>query len=602
MKSRISSIKSDPVNYLVAATICILFVGNAFILYNLNRGLDWTDESWITVLMSNNQTTFGEPWGFQHVGQPLWQIFGETIVGARVARYFLYQSTVVISAFALYKWAISMGAKPNKQMLLIIGLMAETTMLFAWIYWPRSLGYNELVAFLVTVSVAMVIILASKIRLNQRFTTFEKWMFPLLLGMFSSFALLTKATSGSILAAGVSFFLLLTLRSIGFWALIKYISTVIITTLFAWLLGFPLVNYTKAVLLMITDQTYAASFARPPGLLEFGLRDLANTAVSLFPQFILVLFATALIMGFKTQSNNNLTVNLGTFSLMAASVLVVWNVSNAEGVLGKISNLGLGIGYIALASILVFSWNNEINKPSNLSMKLSLVVAGLAMSLAPLISSIGTNGRLPWHITFNETIWGAAFGLGISLVLISLAKYSAKRFLVACLIPIFAIIAVKGQQVDSLSPYRINNYVSQNQELNSNNPIFSGLKVTKETKETMIWLEENGKSYGDWPVISPAFPGALLTFNGRSFASPWNEDFWPGSFGTIAQQCQQNEKPSKLIVILPSTVSQGTGNYALLENALSNGCGLSFPDQFTLLGDSPADDKGISYSLWKFQK
>lgn len=602
MKSKIKTICKDPVNYLLLLTAIILAIGLGFILGNVSKGLDWTDEAWITTLLSTNQVTDGEPWGFQHVAQPIWQLFGASVVGARIARFVLYQLAVVIATYAIYTWAKSMGVKPIKQNLVIIGLSAEISMLLAWIYWPRNLGYTDLVAFFTTVCISAVLILISKVRTFGKLSRIQSWVFPISLGFLTALALLTKATSGAILAVGVLIVLLLlpVIRKV--WILLLFVISTSASILLAWIIGFPISNYVHSIILMSTDANYASSFAHPPWLLDYAVSDLTSTAVSLVPEFLLALGGCAFIWGFAKKKDGRLFTNLGSFFFLVAAALVVWNVSKAEGVLGKVGTLGQAIGFIALSSILVYSWTRKPLDLEKWQSKLSVLIGGIAIGIAPLISSIGTNGKLSWHITFNEVIWGASFGLGISLLLIALQEFKIKRLFVVALVPLFALIVVKGQSVDSLAPYRITNYQLQTESLNSKKPVLSGLSVTPKTKSAMNWIEETGSDYSSWPVVSPASPGALLLFNNRSFASPWNEDFWPGSFDTIARKCQSDGIPKKLIVILPSSVAKGSGNYTLMENALLNGCGISFPNNFTYVGESPEDDNGIRYSVWKFQQ
>ena len=47
------------------------------IVWLLPRGFDWTDESFIMSMTASDRIAVGEPWGFQHLLNPLYRLTGD---------------------------------------------------------------------------------------------------------------------------------------------------------------------------------------------------------------------------------------------------------------------------------------------------------------------------------------------------------------------------------------------------------------------------------------------------------------------------------------------------------------------------------------------
>lgn len=596
---KIAKAVRQPINYVILSSLCALALGVRIVFYNLDKGLDLTDESWIYMLLQGNQVTPGEPWGFQHLLQPLWSAFGSTAVGARIARFVLYQIGVIAAALALIRWSVALALPFRARTGIIIALGAEAAMLLAWVSWPRSFGYNELSSFLVTVGVSIAVILVANSRINKAQSRFHLWIAPSLLGVISSVLLLTKATSGLIFTAGACATVLLTspLTRQMFLRGAAYVTSFFVAVFAVWSVGFPLRNYINSVWRMAVDADYSASFAHSRELIPANFEDLISTGMNILPELILIMAATTLLVVAKASSRERLFANLGVFGIIIALLLFVGRLRSETETISKSAVLGLAMGITALGILLINEWSVSSNDRYRLRVQIASFVAGIGISVAPFVSSIGTNGQLSAHITFDLTLWGAAFGLAVVLILHQLDGHRIKQLIASLVLPVVAFSVWGLLRVDAAAPYRTDPYAIQDEPIDDSSRVFAGLLVSPELASTLNWLGNLGDGYQDVPVIAPGAPGAILAFNANSFASPWTESFWPGSYDTVIRRCESRGAPSQLIVILSSLVLPGTADYQMTSEVLEQ-CGIRFPDDFQLLGVSPSSRTGVSYSVY----
>ncbi|WP_439565931.1 hypothetical protein [Microcella sp.] len=586
----------DPLTYGLVAAAILVGAGLVVILTNIPRGLDLTDESWILVLVSQNQLTPGEPWGFQHIAHPLWNLLGESIIGARVGRFLLYQSAVALATWSVTLLGRALGIRLSRTSIAIVFISAQAAALNAWAYWPRAFGYNEFAAFFSTAGVSLVVAVIATQLLNGSLSRRQRLLYGASLGVLAGLLLLTKLTSGVVLALGVIVALAILPRAL------QLIGTFVLAALAtvggAWLLGYPLGNYVSSAVRMATDAAYAASFARPPGLLQANIRELLATAVDVLPALLLIVaLLGAALLGDRLgvpRFARNLT-SIGLLGLYATAVSAF---DTGENLVEKTGVLGLHIGVFAAGALLAWRWSQHSTSAGNSRRTLLIVVAALAILVTPFISSVGTNNPLILHITYNQTIWGAACGLGIVVLVTAMGTQPVRRAVAAGALVVVALLGMMGVLLDQRSPYRQVAYAEQTEPTRSDNPLLSGLRLPPETVAAFVDLERIGAEFANTPVIAPGSPGSILVFNNVSFASPFTEAFWPGSYGTVAAECQRNGSPDDLVVILPSWVTEDTRDYELLVDALSQGCGIAFPEDFVFVDSTREDVAGIQYPVW----
>ena len=595
---------THPTTYVILITVVILCLNISLIISNLNRGFDWTDESFVVSLIEQNKVSVGEAWGFQHLLQPLWILSGETILGARVIRLIATQIAVIVATIAVFKFGKSIGIQSKFYSIPIIFICSETLSILSWVYWPRVMGYNELAAFLSTTGSALIVILASEGLKGNYLSKYKSWLFPIALGLITALLILTKITTGLLFGmfavAGIVFFYELN----KFAQLLRFVGTFVLSIPLFGILGYPLGNYVSSVYRMITDQGYAASFAHPPQLLKMSLADLNSTAVTLAP--FLISLVVSLFIIWNSQGSISVfstpRINFGVLIYFLTFCLMITWISNQPYLENKAAALGLCSGTLALALLLPNGQFKLNNSNSNIKNLYKLLFVGVLVFFTPLMSAFGTNGTLTVHAYFNETLWGAFLGLGIIALLEKLQPSFVSQLLVAFVIPVIAFLGFKFQISDSQHPYRNLAYSEQNTKVSETRNLLKGLYLDKKSAEQLKWLSNLGSNFSEIPVVAIASPGALLAFNGNSFASPFIEDFWPGSFGTISAKCDQEQTPENLILIIPSNIIPGSSNYELLASSLSEKCNLSIQNDFRLVATSPINGYGVSYSIWSLLK
>lgn len=600
---------SQPEFYALAIAVLFTAMNITLILSNLTKGFDWTDEAFIVSLTEKNQVTNGEAWGFQHLLQPIWQISGETIVGARVTRFIGTQLSVLFATIAVTKWAKAVGSPKVKYLVPFIALTAECLALLSWVYWPRVSGYNELSSLLSTAGTALLISMVSNYLMDKTKSRIWSWIAPISLGFIASLLILTKITTGVIFVVFALVGVIITSQSR--WSAIAQLAGGSLGTLaLVAMFGYPLRNYAESVFKMLTDKGYAASFAHPPQLLQMSLADLNSTLITLSPYIVGLLVSVYLVFFSRSEIETNKNPNLyfGVAIFFFVFCLMINWVSNQPYLENKSAALGLVVGTIAIVLLVPYSFSNLINNsqlektPKHVQKTLSIVFVAVLAICTPLMSSFGTNGTITVHSTFNESIWGAFLGLGLILFINKLEGSFILKLVIALVIPVLAYSGFRFSIADSQKPYRSSAYAMQESQVNHSRKIFTGLSVDSQSADQLNWLTKMGSKYSDTPVIAIASPGALLAFNNKSFASPFIEDFWPGSFGTISKKCETDNTPKDLVIILPSFVVPGNSNYELLTQALASKCKLSLNNDFKEIATSPPNESGISFVIFELAK
>jgi hypothetical protein len=122
--------------------------------------------------------------------------------------------------------------------------------------------------------------------------------------------------------------------------------------------------------------------------------------------------------------------------------------------------------------------------------------------------------------------------------------------------------------------------------------------LTEGQARSLDWAYSAGKRFhaADIPTVALGAPAALLAFNASDFASPWISPHWPISHSSIKQACSALA-PTELFVLVPGDVPLDGENVELFDEAL-DGCGVNFPDDFTLLDEHHDRDPKYSLQLW----
>ncbi len=141
--------KIHPIYLVIAAAFSVLVALGAIaaIIWALPRGFDWTDEAWVYSLIDNSRVTYGEPWGYQHVLHPVWELLGETVLAFRILRIVGYVLLGFASAFVFIVFARARGWELSIGQRIVLFAASQIGTMIAFSYPPRYVSYNELASW-----------------------------------------------------------------------------------------------------------------------------------------------------------------------------------------------------------------------------------------------------------------------------------------------------------------------------------------------------------------------------------------------------------------------------------------------------------------------
>jgi hypothetical protein len=586
----------NPIAFGVACAFLVLAFTSWQVLQFVGVGLDWTDESWIIGLIADNRETLGEQWVFQHLQQPLWNLFGGTIIGGRIARFVLGQVTAAVAALALTRWAGHLGLMIDGWRVALVFAASSIGALLQWVYWLRSFGYNEFGAFLVTTSVSLaIIILVGSPKPSSCMNRFP-WVLPALLGFIDAIAALNKITSGLALVGVALVLVVLMPRGSRWRTLIFGLGGFFAGVGTAWISGLPFENYVSSTIRMAFEPGYAESFAHPKWLISASILAFLSL---LAEQFLYAIILTAGVV--STYSKTQVIKILGWVVILCTIASLGYLTSTQQGPLDTSARIGLNMAIIgssaAIARFMVVARHTPTSTRVRSILVNSIVLLGAIST--PFISSLGTNTPIVLNMTFNESMWGALFGIGIMVLLDPRISFGLTRWIVASVLVLASIATLQLVMVTNEQPYRDVAFKRQTESVGGET-LFKDLRLSKQNADVVRWLEDIGSRHLDTPVVAVGSPASIIAFNNKPFASLWTEAFWPGSYNTISERCIE-AAPKSLVVLISERFVDGSPDADLLTDALVRGCKMKFPHDFELVGISPSNQDGSRTAVWVFQ-
>jgi hypothetical protein len=537
------------------------------IIWSLNRGFDLSDEAWAYSLIKSGRNTINEPWGFHWLLNPVYVMFGESVLAFRYLRTFLYFSMGVLT-FVLLKQKLPLHFQNN---LFFITLFSGTQIgtIVAFSYAPPYLSYNELSGFFVQ----LISLLLLKIAFNPEKAAINWFLIGsclclLFVSKISSFFLVVVFLSLIIASMGRNIFTFLSRLFGGFF--------IVFLTLFFF--GFPMKNYLQNNFVLLFDKSLQEEYAHPiGGMLKKYLIDLIYF-IPRYPLVVLSLAMIFLILRIANRSNRQVML-----TLVPASVLLAILASRTDM---RWNNIGTFL-YFCLILTAILDLRRNLNSTVKNGKRSMTIQAGFFASLTPLLASFGTSNPILGQMLFATTV---LFGLLVFNLVFVLGRTSMA---VTCLIILWALSHLFFALFTNA--YGDQKLIKSNVAINQGD--LKGLYVSSEIYRDYQFYKILEGYAKDLDLIAINNPGALFLSTNDDFANPWiNYTTWPASFLSIEHSCELG-KTEKLGVILDKKMAD---DFMFLKyfNRSINECSLDFPSDFKSVIET--QEKGVlnSKQLW----
>ena len=572
------------------------------IVWLLPRGFDWTDESFIMSMTASDRIAVGEPWGFQHLLNPLYRLTGESVLAFRVLRLVGYvavsAAVVLLASAALHRIGVTIGRAGWA----LVVVFSQVGTFIAWSYPPRYLSHNELASWFSQVGVALILLsLAWGTSHADRRSAKAMWTIWLTLGATTTVLVFAKVTSGVAFAAVLAVVLLVPNNQLRLWQrVVGAAGGGGGALLLLWLLGAPIGPFFRNVIAVATDGSAQAAFGHPlSALVPYYIDSMLTTWNVVLTALVLFTLSMAPLLR-RVQMDPSRT-RLGgwdrlvwIFAALLAVTLVALPRADPWLYAGY---LAVFMGAAALIGFALACGDDDAMSGSGFRRVATVVVAGGALVSAPVIASVGTNVALAGHFMFSATLWATA--LGIALVLLGEGARrlgTPARAVPALIALVLVLLATAGVEKSARQPYRME--ALESQQTPTSVPELRGLLLTESEAEWIDWVAEAGESLGadGVPAIAISSPGALYAFNHSGYANPWTDAMWPASFSALQVACA--EPPPDLFVLQPGTSNPDDPSTVGTVASLA-ACGINFPNDFEMVDEYRSTEPERAMAIWR---
>ena len=573
------------------------------IVWLLPRGFDWTDESFIMSMTASDRIAVGEPWGFQHLLNPLYRLTGESALAFRVLRlvgYLAVSAAVVLLAKAALR---RIGVTIGRAGWALVVVFSQVGTFIAWSYPPRYLSHNELASWFSQVGVALILLsLAWGTSRADRRSAKAMWTVWLTLGATTTVLVFAKVTSGVAFAAVLAVVLLVPNNQLRLWQrVVGAAGGGGGALLMLWLVGAPIGPFFRNVISVATDGSAQAAFGHPlSALVPYYIDSMLTTWNVVLTA--LVLFTLSMAPLLRRVPVAALHARLGGWDRLVwifAALLAVTLVALPRA--DPWLYLGYLVVFMGAAALIGFAvaWGGDaaMGGGSGFRRVETVVVAGGALVSAPVIASVGTNVALAGHFMFAATLWATALGVALALLGEGARRLGTPARAVPALIAlVLVLLATAAVEKSARQPYRMAALASQ--QTPTSVPELRGLLLTESEAEWIDWVAEAGESLGadGVPAIAISSPGALYVFNHSGYANPWTDAMWPASFSALQVAC--TEQPSDLFVLQPGTSTPEEPTTMGTVAALA-ACGIEFPDDFEVVDEYRSTEPARAMTIWR---
>lgn len=561
----------------------ILLVG--WVLKYSAYGLDFTDEGFYLVWISNPFNYSGSITQFGFLYHPLFNVLGGDIVSLRRVNFlFTYVLAWILSY--LFLRFIASGVKEEKIYALVAaaGLATSVFMLPLWLPTPN---YNSL-ALQALLLAAIGFVLVEN---NVSYRSVVGW---LLVGVGGWLAFMAKPSTALALALSVLVYLVVSRKYSISGVLIAVLSTVFLMVLSALLIDGSVFGFWERLRLGLEISSFldgGHAWTQMIRVDEFWLEETAQyTLVGILLVLLLVLWGLC--------CNGKRGKLIGFFALVSGAILAALltrSVVEHKLDLGQFQGLIVfGVVYASLSAGVIFGGLKEL-KGVPIS---KWAVAGLFLIL-PYVYVFGTNGNY-WQMSSAAAIFWLLAGVVFMKPLIQ----QQKSFRIILPVAIFTqFVAAILLQVSLESPYRQPESLRFNSSALKLNASNSALILTDEYSkyiDVAIYEARKAGFQDRSPMIdmSGQSPGLLYALGAESIGQAWIIGGYPNSlkFAKFVLGQVSCEKIAKAWILLEPNGPRS------LSTELFDELGLIFPDGYIKISTWPVANGAGGYAIPRAQE
>lgn len=533
------------------------------IVYALDKGVDWTDESWVLEMSRGMHRQIDQVWGYQYFTNLLLTITNSNLYYLRFVRLFLYLITNFVLAWSIVQFFLSQRIGKVHSIFLALSLSFLSTA-YAFTWQPRYVSYNELTVWLTSILLSIFLIN----RDSARSVHLSEWIRALLVGSTISILFISKFPAALLLFTLLLLLFILKVPPFSLWhsrrSTVFFFVGLTAPLIYVHYVSNQALFYLQSVVATLKSEGEIAT------VLRIYASELLYVIKFMSPRFFLPLIVFLIVSNYLFAKEKWHSRFLEYLVLPVSYFALVWNCR----IVPSDSFPSIGRMFISLL-LLNALWLIWFLKRGSLSHKDFLLL--LLLNFIPFIESFGTHNKIG-----GQTAFGNVAIFCVSAVIISLfcgCNFSK----IICLLLIFVFFFTLSPTVthtNSKGLYRIapvESLTAKSEKIFLLRQIY----LTPTEAKNYDWLKgELDKLPTKYKVIPLGNPGFNFAFKGTGFSSPWLDSFWPESFSTLKHSCQKRgSQITHLAVIVKGTVS--VENEALLNGAIKD-CGVYFPETFYL--------------------
>jgi hypothetical protein len=572
-------------NWLIQSLVLIGMIYLLMVIVqSSNKGVDWTDEAWVHELNTNLSLQQNQTWGFQYFGHIFVLLTGGNLLTLRLLRLVLFVGINYVLSLEVAKY--SLGRKFTLTQIRYGSFLTSLlSVFFAYSYFPRSFGYNEMGAW-VSALIVFIYIRLWKSRDSQKKRPLV--LLLLSLGILNSSLIFIKFTSGFILVLISVLYVAILLRNRArIQGLFCFAIGLLVIPLVIHLLTGQVAFYFSNIYSVLASSDAQSEYLHsvdtilPMYLSQFKLVLWAMFKLAIFPFAVMFVVARVIL----SQSND---LDLRALSLIAylsgLGLLLFEFPIQLEDKWTSIGNFTISLMVLSVGFLVILFTLKEIAGFELFIMTL--------LCLLPFIQAFGTSNPIG-----GQTMIG---NVGIFIVTLSIIckllpygiAISFAPILVTCFTLAIAPSLIHG---NTTGMYRIDSSVTLNSKI-SGIPELEDILVSEKDKLRYDWIAQQTSNLSSSSIFIPlTTPGYNFAINNRGFGAAWTDTWWPVSFSNIKFSCEQQMYNDRQVVLVgPQPIAPlfiESLNEALLK------CGLTFPTDFSLHGTDPTDS--VKIWIWK---
>jgi hypothetical protein len=560
----------------------------SFIIRGSNKGVDWTDESFIFELGSNLEFQHEQTWGFQYFTHFLLALVNFSLLKLRLLRIIIYIVCNYLIARTALKYFTELDMKSIKSKFLIFSI-SLVPIFFTYAYSSRSIGYNELSAWFSSLIVVCLLTIGLNSK-NQIGT--KQLLISICLGLLTSSLIFIKFSTGiafSLITLVVISILKSSLREkLSIFSCFSTGFTLIPVLLQAW--TEQATEFYRSLFKVLTssevqaDNLHSINSILQTYFSQFVIVFFDLLQVSIFPLF----FVLILLASVNSDRSVRVRAHLPQFLYLFYFAFLIYNYPfELNNKWESIGNFTIGLFLVNLLFTVYLKLGDFIKRKQCLFL--------IILNCLPFIQAFGSANPIGGQTMFGN------IGVMVTSFIISLRVFQ-KNLHTAIVLSLATLVTslISASLIHGTTDgmYRVAPIQQLTSEITNVNSL-NGILVTPEDSIRYTWLVDRVSQITENTVFVPlVYAGYNFAFKNTGFSSPWVDDFAPVTFSNLRMSCQSFKLgESSIVVIKPSEVS---GDLLPFLNRSLEGCGLRFPDSFKLEGEDPtrAIQVWISKSLF----